>query len=96
MAAIRMARTYTGRDKIVYFTGDYHGTFDEVLARPQVIDGELHTLPATPGLTEEAVANAYIIDYGTQASLDFIRENAGDIAAVLIETVQSRHPENRP
>ena len=33
MAAIRVARTVTGRDKIVYFAGDYHGTFDEVLMR---------------------------------------------------------------
>ena len=36
MAALRAARTVTGRTKIVYFTGDYHGTFDEVLARAQV------------------------------------------------------------
>jgi len=33
MAAMRVARTVTARDKIVYFTGDYHGTFDEVLLR---------------------------------------------------------------
>ena len=33
MAAIRVARTVTGRDKLVYFAGDYHGTFDEVLIR---------------------------------------------------------------
>ncbi|MEM7802532.1 MAG: aminotransferase class III-fold pyridoxal phosphate-dependent enzyme, partial [Chloroflexota bacterium] len=96
MAALRMARTLSGRDKIVYFSGDYHGVFDEVLARPMTINGELHTLPAAPGITEDSVANAYILDYGTQASLDFIRENADDIAAVLVETVQSRHPENRP
>jgi len=34
LAAIRMARTVTGRQKIVTFDGDYHGIFDEVLARP--------------------------------------------------------------
>ena len=96
MASLRMARTYSGRDKIVYFSGDYHGVFDEVLARPQVMKGELHTMPAAPGIPEDAVANAYILDYGTDASLEFIREHADDIAAVLIEPIQSRHPENRP
>ena len=34
MAAIRVARTVSGRDKIVMFTGAYHGIFDEVLVRP--------------------------------------------------------------
>ncbi len=96
MAAMRMARTITGRDKIVYFSGDYHGVFDEVLARPQVMKGNLMTVPAAPGITEDAVANAIILDYGTDASLEFIREHSNDIAAVIIETVQSRHPENRP
>ncbi|KAA3658818.1 MAG: aminotransferase class III-fold pyridoxal phosphate-dependent enzyme, partial [Chloroflexi bacterium] len=96
MASLRMARTYSGRDKIVYFSGDYHGVFDEVLARPQVMNGELHTMPAAPGITEDSVASAYILDYGTDASLAFIRDNADDIAAVLIEPIQSRHPENRP
>lgn len=95
-AAVRMSRTITGRDKIVYFSGDYHGVFDEVLARPQVMKGELMTVPAAPGITEDAVANAIILDYGTEASLEFIEEHKNDIAAVIIETVQSRHPENRP
>ena len=34
MAAIRVARTVTGRDNIVMFSGAYHGIFDEVLVRP--------------------------------------------------------------
>ncbi len=96
MAAIRMARTATGREKIVYFSGDYHGTFDEVLARPQVMRGELATLPAAPGITKDAVKNSYILEYGDPASLDFIREHKDELAAVLVETVQSRHPNNRP
>ncbi|HFC12180.1 MAG TPA: aminotransferase class III-fold pyridoxal phosphate-dependent enzyme, partial [Anaerolineae bacterium] len=96
MASIRMARTATGRDKVVWFSGDYHGTFDEVLARPQIMRGELHTLPAAPGITADAVKNSYILEYGDPASLDFIREHKDELAAVLIETVQSRHPDNRP
>ncbi len=95
-AAVRLARTYSGRDKIVYFSGDYHGVFDEVVARPQILDGELLTVPASPGITDASVENAWILDYGSEASLAFIREHADEIAAVVIEPIQSRHPENRP
>ncbi len=96
MAAIRMARTTTGRDKIVYFSGDYHGMFEEVLARPQVMRGNLATLPSAPGIPKDAVKNAYVLEYGDPASLEFIREHKDELAAVLIEAVQSRHPDNRP
>ncbi|MGB1251075.1 MAG: amino acid adenylation domain-containing protein [Candidatus Promineifilaceae bacterium] len=96
MAAIRMARTQTGRDKIVFFNGDYHGVFDEVLARPQIRKGKLHTAPAAPGITHDSVKNTYILEYGEDASLEFIRAHAHELAAVVIEPVQSRHPNNRP
>src|SRR6185436_7018495 len=43
MAAIRVSRTITGRDRIAMFAGAYHGIFDEVLARPLVSNGELRT-----------------------------------------------------
>ena len=45
MAAIRVARTVTGRDRIIYFAGDYHGTFDEVLVRST----PRGTVPLCPG-----------------------------------------------
>ncbi|MEM7116112.1 MAG: amino acid adenylation domain-containing protein [Chloroflexota bacterium] len=96
MGALRLARTVTGKSKVVYFNGDYHGIFDEALARPQVMKGELHSMTVAPGLMPEAVQNVYILDYGTDGALEFIRENINDIAAVLVEPVQSRHPYNRP
>ena len=96
MAALRCARTVTNRSKVVYFTGDYHGTFDEVLARANIVKGQLTTRPAAPGIAQDAVDNVMILDYGTQESLDIIREQAGQIAAVLVEPVQSRYPELQP
>lgn len=96
MGALRLARTVTGKSKVVYFNGDYHGIFDEALARPQIMKGELHTMTVAPGLMPEAVENVYILDYGTDSALEFIRENINEIAAVLVEPVQSRHPYNRP
>lgn len=96
MAALRMSRTVTGRDKVVTFAGDYHGIFDEVLFRPQIVNGELRSAPIAPGIPECAGDNILVLDYGNPESLEIIRQQAGEIAAVLIETVRSRDPENQP
>ena len=92
MAAIRVARTVTARDTIVYFTGDYHGTFDEVLMR-----GTPHgAAPIAPGILASANNNVVVLEYGAEASLEFIRTHADEIAAVMVEPIQSRHPEVQP
>jgi amino acid adenylation domain-containing protein len=96
MAAIRVARTVTARQKIVLFAGDYHGTFDEVLVKGIRKGGEPHSLPIAPGIPTEKVANVVVLDYGTPESLEYIRRHAGELAAVLVEPVQSRHPALQP
>jgi amino acid adenylation domain-containing protein len=92
MAAIRVARTVTGRDKIVYFTGDYHGTFDEVLIRST----PRGSAPVAPGIPLDNVTNVVVLEYGADASLDYLLKHGDGIAAVLIEPVQTRHPERKP
>ena len=92
MAALRLARTVTGRDRVVYFTGDYHGTFDEVLVRST----PRGTMPVAPGIPAANVANVTVLEYGAPESLDWLRQHSGDLAAVLIEPVQTRHPEVQP
>lgn len=94
MAAIRVARTVTARDKVVYFAGDYHGIFDEVLARAGTVDGQQGALPIAPGIPP--LPNMIVLEYGNPASLETIRGRADEIAAVLVEPVQSRHPELQP
>ncbi|ERJ18531.1 Putative polyketide synthase protein [Salinisphaera shabanensis E1L3A] len=96
MAALRCARTVTGRQTIVYFSGDYHGTFDEVLGRAHVSNDELSTRPGAPGVAAHAVDDVIVLDYDSPASLSILRERAGQIAAVLVEPVQSRHPDRQP
>ena len=96
VAAVRTARTVTGRDKIAMFTGDYHGIFDEVLARPQTVDGVLRSRPVAPGVPQAAVDNVLVVDYGDPASLDILRAHAHELAAVLVEPVQSRRPDLLP
>ncbi len=92
MAAIRVARTVTGRDRIVYFAGDYHGTFDEVLIR----NTPRGSAPVAPGIPVENVRNVTVLEYGADSSLAWIREHAEEIAAVLIEPVQTRNPGFQP
>ncbi len=92
MAAIRVARTVTGRDKFVYFGGDYHGTFDEVLVR-QTPKG---SAPVAPGIPLANTTNVVVLEYGAESSLAYLRDHAEEIAAVVIEPVQTRHPELQP
>jgi acyl transferase domain-containing protein len=96
VAAVRTARTVTGRDKIAMFTGDYHGIFDEVLARPQTMNGVLRSRPVAPGVPQSAVDNMLVVDYGDPASLDILRAHAHELAAVLVEPIQSRRPDLLP
>jgi amino acid adenylation domain-containing protein len=93
MAAVRIARTVTGRNTLVLFSGAYHGTFDEVLVRA---GRHAQGMPAAPGIMSGAFGDVRVLDYGTPESLTFIREQIDDIAAVLVEPVQSRRPEFQP
>ncbi|HUZ91501.1 MAG TPA: aminotransferase class III-fold pyridoxal phosphate-dependent enzyme, partial [Methylocella sp.] len=96
MAAMRIARTVTGRNRIVYFAGDYHGQFDEVLARGAVRDGVTRVFPIAPGIPAESIANITILDYGTRESLAWLEQHMHELAAVMVEPVQSRRPGFRP
>ncbi|GAC1634060.1 MAG: hypothetical protein NVS9B10_29820 [Nevskia sp.] len=93
MAAMRVARNITGRMKIVVFNGAYHGQFDEVLVKGVQKPGATpRTKPAANGIPEESAANMIVLDYGTPESLQWIRDHAEELAAVVVETIQSRHP----
>ncbi|MDN3492159.1 polyketide synthase [Winogradskyella bathintestinalis] len=93
LGAMRIARTVTERSLIVAFSRSYHGINDEVIVRGSK---KLKTFPAASGILPEAVQNMLILDYGTDESLAIIKERAHEIAAVLVEPVQSRRPDFRP
>ncbi|MFV0296922.1 MAG: aminotransferase class III-fold pyridoxal phosphate-dependent enzyme, partial [Hyphomicrobiaceae bacterium] len=96
MAAIRLARTVTGRNKVVAFSGSYHGQFDEVIIHGRRADAEPGAIAAAIGVPPESIANMIVLPYGAPESLDYIRDHADDLAAVLVEVVQSRHPDYLP
>lgn len=93
MGTVRVARTVTGRDTLVIFTGSYHGIFDEVIVRGTK---KLRSVPAAPGILRNTAEHVLVLDYGTPESLAIIRERASSIAAVLVEPVQSRRPDFQP
>ncbi|HEX5001326.1 MAG TPA: amino acid adenylation domain-containing protein [Bacteroidia bacterium] len=93
LGAMRIARTVTGRNLIVCFNGSYHGINDEVIVRGTK---KLKSFPAAAGIMPEAVQNMLVLDYGTEESIDIIRNRADEIAAVMIEPIQSRRADFRP
>ena len=91
MAAVRLARAATGRDKIVIFTSAYHGHSDITLARAQQVNGQLTSAPMAPGVPAGIASDAIVLEYGRDDALDIIRQRRHEIAAVMVEPVQSRH-----
>ena len=96
LGALRAARTVSGKNKIVLFEGDYHGVNDEVLVRSNTVKGERRSFPLAPGIPPEMVKNVIVLEYGNFESLDVIKTHAPELAAVLVEPVQSRRPELQP
>ncbi|HEY2342783.1 MAG TPA: aminotransferase class III-fold pyridoxal phosphate-dependent enzyme, partial [Chthoniobacteraceae bacterium] len=92
LGASRIARTVTGRPRIAYFSGSYHGIENEVLGRA----GPRGPMPIAPGIPPEALANALILDYDDPRSLERLAAAADEIAAVFVEPVQSRRPALQP
>lgn len=96
MAALRLARMVTGRTRVACFTGDYHGMFDEVLVRGSWVNGEYRAQPIAPGIPASLVENMLVLDYGSPETLEILRRHANELAAILVEPVQSRRPDLQP
>jgi iturin family lipopeptide synthetase A len=94
--AIRLARAYTGRSKVVMFDGSYHGHIDQVLGRTVRSGQSLETFPVSIGIPNSAVSEAVVLEYGNPESLEIIRRLGPQLAAVLVEPVQSRRPGLQP
>ena len=87
MSAIRVARGYTGKEKIIKFEGNYHGHADSFLI--QAGSGAL-TLgtPSSPGVTKGTAKDTLIADFNDADSVKkLFEENRDEIAAVIVEPV---------
>jgi glutamate-1-semialdehyde 2,1-aminomutase len=85
MGAIRLARGFTGKNKIVKFEGTYHGAHDYVLVKSGSGGA---CLPDSPGIPKETTVNTITCPFNDEDALTkLIMENKDDIAAVIIEPV---------
>jgi glutamate-1-semialdehyde 2,1-aminomutase len=87
MAAIRLARAYTKRDKIIKFEGCYHGHGDSFLIAAGSGVATLGT-PDSPGVTESTARDTLTAVYNDLNSLrNLFDANQGSVAAVIVEPV---------
>lgn len=87
MSAIRLARGYTGRNKIIKFEGCYHGHGDSLLIKAGSGVATLG-LPDSPGVPEGVAANTITVAYNDLESIKYAFENFGDdIAGIIVEPV---------
>ncbi len=89
--AMRLARAYTGRDKILKFEGGYHGYSDYGLMSlaPKNPGNMMHAIPDSAGIPRNVAENMVIAPYNDAAAVEsLIREHKGQIAAVFLEPFQ--------
>ena len=87
MTAVRLARGVTGRNKIIKFSGCYHGHTDALLAEAGSGVATLG-IPGTPGVTEGATQDTLIAPYNDLIAVKaLVEEHGDDLAAILVEPV---------
>ena len=87
MSAVRLARGYTGKEKIIKFAGCYHGHSDSFLI--QAGSGAVtFGTPSSPGVTQGTAKDTLLAEYNDLASTSAILESsAGEVAAIIVEPV---------
>ena len=87
MSALRLARAYTGRDKIIKFAGCYHGHADMLLVQAGSGVATMG-LPDSPGVPAEATKNTLTVAYNDSAAVEHLFQTYPDyIAAIIVEPV---------
>ena len=87
MSAIRLARGFTGRDKIVKFEGCYHGHADSLLVKAG--SGALTLgVPTSPGVPADLARHTITLEYNNEEPVrNTFAETGGEIAAIIVEPV---------
>jgi glutamate-1-semialdehyde 2,1-aminomutase len=87
MSCIRLARGFTGKNKIIKFTGCYHGHVDSLLVKAGS-GVSTFGLPDSPGIPKELAALTYSCPYNNiEALSDVVNEIGDDLAAIIVEPI---------
>ncbi len=87
MSCIRLARGYTGKDKIIKFTGCYHGHVDSLLVKAGS-GVSTFGLPDSPGIPSKLAALTYSCPYNDiEAVSEVVNEIGDDLAAIIVEPI---------
>ncbi|MCF8039152.1 MAG: glutamate-1-semialdehyde 2,1-aminomutase [Desulfohalobiaceae bacterium] len=87
MTSLRLARSFTGKEKILKFIGCYHGHVDSLLAEAGSGMATL-SIPGTPGVPEDTVKQTLLAPYNDLDTVESIFQEQGqEIAAVIVEPV---------
>ena len=87
MSAVRLARGFTGRDKIIKFSGCYHGHADPFLIQAGS-GASTFGMPNSPGVTPSSAKDTLIADYNNIEQVSSLFElNKNEIAAVILEPI---------
>lgn len=88
MSAIRAARGYTGRDKVIKFTGCYHGHHDSMLVKAGSGLIQKGSDPDSAGVTEGTAKDTLLADFNDIQSVErLFAANKGEVAALIVEPV---------
>lgn len=96
MNLMRLARATTGKNKIAIFSGAFHGTFDGVYMTEDLNRKSEKPIPYSLGTPQTMAEDIIIIPYGEDESLDILSIYKDELAAVLVEPIQSRNPDLQP
>lgn len=87
MSAIRIARGFTGKKKLIKFEGCYHGAHDYVLVKAGS-GATTFGMPTSLGIPEETTRNTIVVPYNDVDSLEAaVKANKADLAAVIVEPI---------
>jgi glutamate-1-semialdehyde 2,1-aminomutase len=91
LAALRIARTATGREKVGKFEGGWHGPQEYLLHSYTTVGGDVRhpdVIPENPGIPRGVTDTVVALPYNHPAAFDLIRAEADNLACVIVEAVQ--------
>jgi glutamate-1-semialdehyde 2,1-aminomutase len=86
MGAIRLARGYTGKNKIIKFEGAFHGAHDYVLVKAGS-GATTHGMPNSAGIPEDTTRNTLLCPFNDSEAVERLVKTHDDIAAIILEPI---------